>query len=235
MWQHVVIVSLVALLWGCAVVEPQPQPQSQPEKQPEIETVVHPIAEVESCPPVPVCEVCSTTIVCPKLPVRPIVKPPPKAMKSGDLPVVGAVEMVTLVEHNLKFRARIDTGAESSSIHASDIVLFEREGNRWVRFSVQGEKDSQPFVLERPLVRKVAIKQHEGMRERRYVVEMRLRMGDINERVEVTLADRSDLKYPVLIGRNFLTDTAVVDVSRRYILKGNIPATAPAEVATQEQ
>jgi len=133
--------------------------------------------------------------------------------------VIGGVEMVTLAQVGLAFEARIDTGAESSSLHADDIVLFERDGRRWVRFSLPVGEGLEPVTLERKLKRKVLIKQHEGMLERRFVVRLRLQMGTINERVDVTLANRKEMTFPMLIGRNYLTDTAIVDVSRKHTLK----------------
>jgi len=170
------------------------------------------------CPPVPSCPICPVT-ACPEVTsVEKPIKPSLRDNGSESLSVVGGVEWVTLTEPKLRFRARVDTGAETSSIHAENVLLFEREGKRWVRFTIPNG-DQEPVTLERRLRRKVLIKRHQDQPERRYVVRMRLEMGVIQERVEVTLSNRSNMSYPVLIGRNFLTDTAVVDVSRKYTFK----------------
>jgi hypothetical protein len=63
----------------------------------------------------------------------------------------------------------------------------------------------------------VLIKQHGRDPERRYVVRMWLTLGDIRSRVDVTLSDREDFEYPLLVGRNFLVDSAIVDVSRQHL------------------
>ena len=110
-------------------------------------------------------------------------------------------------------------GAETTSLHANPIIRFERDGKRWVRFTVREEAEFEAIVLERPVVRRVRIKRHDMESQRRYVVKLWLKLGEIREKVEVTLTDRSDFEYPLLVGRNWLTDTAVVDVSRRYVIK----------------
>ncbi|UTW45631.1 ATP-dependent zinc protease [bacterium SCSIO 12696] len=159
-------------------------------------------------------------------PVRPKPKPtpppkpkPPKYMGEKKLLVVGSVERVTVDPPGVKLRARIDTGAETTSLHADPIVRFERDGKRWVRFTVQQGPDAEPMVLERPVERRVRIKRHDAESQRRYVVKLWLKLGEIEENVEVTLTDRSEFEFPLLVGRNWLTDTAVVDVSRRYVIK----------------
>ena len=116
------------------------------------------------------------------------------------------------------YDARIDTGAESSSVHAEDIRLIERDGKQYILFKLFNPKNNEFVELERRLQRKVLIKQKDGEPERRYVVKLWLTMGDIKERVDVTLTNRSDFTYQLLVGRNLLTDIAIVDVSRRHTI-----------------
>ena len=204
MWQRVVISCLLVMLGGCSFFFQQ-SADSKPE------------TEVAVCPPPPVCPICPAAIVCPKPSPQPVPKPPLRAVDTEDLPIIGSVEYVHWLKPDIQFEARIDTGAESSSLDARDIVRFERDGKRWVRFTVfDGEEQ---VTLERRVKRRVLIKQQEGLMDRRYVVRLRLQMGAINELVDVTLTDRSQMDYPLLIGRNFLTDTAIVDVSRRHTIK----------------
>jgi hypothetical protein len=63
----------------------------------------------------------------------------------------------------------------------------------------------------------------EGENHRRHVVLMDLAIGEVASRIEVNLADRTGFEFPVLIGRNFLEDRALVDVSRAYV-QGDVPA-----------
>ena len=156
----------------------------------------------------------------PKPVSKPPVKPkPPKYMSEKKLLVIGSVERVVVDPPGIKLEARIDTGAETTSLHADPIIRFERDGKRWVRFTIQENAQSEPVVLERRVTRRVRIKRHDADSQRRYVVKLWLQLGEIREKVDVTLTDRSDFEYPLLIGRNWLTDTAVVDVSRRHIIK----------------
>ena len=78
---------------------------------------------------------------------------------------------------------------------------------------------SELITVERPIKRLVEIKQLAGESQRRPIVIMSLRLGSIEEQVEMTLSDRTDFVYPILIGRNFLRDRAIVDVSRKYVIK----------------
>ena len=137
--------------------------------------------------------------------------------------------MVRAVCRQAEFRHRADTGAETTSIDASDIVEFERDGKKWVQFTVTDRSTDVISEIKAPVVRNVRIKQHGVDNVRRQVVELELRMGSLRERVEVTLADREKFDYPILIGRNFLRGRAVVDVSRKYLTldKSNDSETNP--------
>jgi hypothetical protein len=178
--------------------------------------------------PVAVCPQ-APEVVCPSCPERqcpapapvlqPVAAPTPEAT-AGDLqlPIIGAVEWVTVEPAGVRMQARIDTGAETTSIHAEDISLVERDGKRYVRFNLLDPVSGEKVAMEERLRRRVLIKQHGGEGERRYVVRMWLTLGKIHARVEVNLSDRDVFEYPLLVGRNFLTDAVIVDVSRQHLL-----------------
>ncbi|GIT99033.1 hypothetical protein TSL1_18540 [Sulfurovum sp. TSL1] len=131
--------------------------------------------------------------------------------------IIGALEYVRLVPPNVVLKARIDTGAKTTSIDARDITPFERDGKQWVRFvCVSGEKE---YTIERKVVRTVQIKRHGTESQDRYVVEMRIILGNVSQLISVNLNDRDEYKYPVLIGRNFLRDFFMVDVAKKYQFK----------------
>jgi len=133
--------------------------------------------------------------------------------------VVGSVERVKIYPSNLIMNARIDTGAETSSINANNITEFERDGKKWVRFTLFDEKTNTPYPMERRVVRRVRILQsslEEGY-ERRVVVKLKITIGDREELSEFTLTSREHMQYPILIGRNVLQDLIVVDVSDEYM------------------
>lgn len=133
--------------------------------------------------------------------------------------LVGRVEKVHIYPSDLVMNARIDTGAETSSINAGDITEFERDGKKWVRFTLYDEKANTPHILERRVVRRVKILQSslEEDFEKRVVVTLKITIGNKNELSEFTLTSRDHMTYPILIGRNVLRDLIVVDVSERYI------------------
>ena len=140
----------------------------------------------------------------------------------GEKAVLGELERVWLAPPDVAMVARIDTGATSSSLHATDLVEFERDGEDWVRFELHSEEATAEF--EAPIVRKVrVVQQADPDGTRRPVVAIRVRVGEIDETVEFTLADRSHLENPLILGRNFLQDLAVVDVGRQFVQ----PAFAP--------
>jgi len=149
------------------------------------------------------------------------VKKPTQVIKRADIDnkiVIGSVEVVKLPNHNVSLNARIDTGATTSSINAQKIKKFERDGERWVRFEIHNHK-GKLITLEKPIYKMVNIKRHEADNQKRYVVKLKLKLDKISIVSKVTLADRSNFDYPLLIGRNVLTDMAIVDVSKKFTIK----------------
>ncbi len=135
---------------------------------------------------------------------------------SGDKLVVGELERIWIDPPQAVLEARIDTGASSSSLHSENLVEFERDGDDWVRFDIRVDEDM--VTLEREILRYVRVYQQadpEG--SRRPVVSLRVRLGNLNQVVDFTLADRSHLDFELILGRNFLTDVALVDVGKQYI------------------
>lgn len=130
--------------------------------------------------------------------------------------LLGAAEWVWLKAAGKPLRARIDTGASTSSISSANIETFERDGKDWVRFQLI-EEGSPSVEIESRLLRTVKIRQASMEKgERRYVVRLPIQLGEFIEEAEFTLADRANMRYPVLLGREFLRDVAVVDVSKKY-------------------
>ncbi|MDR9499399.1 MAG: RimK/LysX family protein [Hydrogenovibrio sp.] len=132
--------------------------------------------------------------------------------------VVGSVEKAHLLPSNWLFLARIDSGAETSSLDARNIRLFERDGQEWVKFELADRQYDRTHPLELPVQRIVRILQSSSDEpERRPVVAFKLTLGDIEQVVEFTLSDRSHLEYAMLIGRNVLKDLMLIDVSQQQI------------------
>ena len=218
-WKVLVPLMLSGGLIACSttgqqVTEPKQQaenieqPQDLPAKTPEI---VPPTVKPEE----PVVEPPKTQPPEVK-PTTPVATKPAQKTVDGKL-LLGAEEWVYIPGLEQNFRARVDTGATTSSISAVDIVPFERDGKDWVKFKIEHDKiKSKEIAL--PVKRWVKIRQSssEGTQDRA-VVEAWLQIGDLKEKTDFTLADRSHLTYPLLLGRSFFKDVAVVDVSQKYI------------------
>ncbi|PHS39134.1 MAG: hypothetical protein COB07_06775 [Sulfurovum sp.] len=131
--------------------------------------------------------------------------------------IIGEIENIRLIPPNVILKARIDTGAKTTSIDARNITAFERDGKLWVRFvCVAGEKE---HTLERKVIKTVQIKRHGKKAQNRYVINMRIILGNVSQLIHVNLNDRKSYTYPVLIGRNLLRDYFIVDVSKKHQLK----------------
>ncbi|MDP4548654.1 MAG: RimK/LysX family protein [Marinobacter sp.] len=133
--------------------------------------------------------------------------------------VVGEVEKLYLADAGTVYTARIDSGAETSSIHTRNVKRFERDGGNWVRFEVPvpGSSGEEWVTLEKEISRRVKIIQSAADEaERRVVVELQFAIGDHEQVAEFTLADRTNLTYEVLIGRNVLRDVMLIDVGKEF-------------------
>lgn len=203
----------VSLISGCSLIQP---PQNVAEC-PVPEKIEAP-AEVQICPEPQVVERIVTKIVEVPAPQPKPVAAPPATNTAGKLhlPIVGAIEWAKIEPADIWLEARIDTGAESTSVHAEDIQLVEKDGKRFVRFVLVDPKSGNSYQQEIRLRRRVIIKQTAGPSEKRYVVKMWVTLGDVKSRIDVNLSDRKDFEFPLLIGRNFLTDAMIVDVSRHH-------------------
>lgn len=154
-------------------------------------------------------EVAADVNKCPEAGTQVVIK------NSGKM-VVGELERVWIDQPGVQIIARIDTGASSSSVHAANLEEFERDGEEWVRFEWQLKK--RTITTERPVVRYVrVIQQADPKGTRRPVVNMFVQMGDVKENFDFTLANRAHLEYQIILGRNFLTDVALVDVGQKFV------------------
>jgi len=152
-------------------------------------------------------------------------KPKARAIASSrkkTLLTVGWREWIGLPALNIEaIRAKIDTGARSSSLHAKKIDMFDQDGENWVRFEVildhAHERGRIPCVA--PVADVRSIKNSFGVSEERIIIRTLLRIGDGIWPIEVSLADRENMTFPALLGRTALRKHAVVDSGRSYLCK----------------
>ncbi len=203
----------IVLLSGCIGQEPTPKIIKEIIiKEPTIinnEKITYIGLEKEECPETKECPVCPKAEPC---------RSPKVVYKNQDKVVLGEVEKVYFPVHQISLNARIDTGAKRSSIHAENIVPFERDGKSWVHFDMLNEKNER-IKVKKEVVRKIKVKRHLEEGQRRYVVKMRLNISSLSYLVEVSLTDRGQYEYPVLVGRNYLKGNAIVDPSLKYTQK----------------
>jgi len=137
------------------------------------------------------------------------------AVNGAQRTTVGWVEKVRIFPGNTMVEARIDTGAELASLHCDCITPIERNGEKWVSFVVENT-EGRPVLMEQKVLRIATIKRHFGEVQERMVVKLGVCLGNTYKEAEITLVDRSGLTYPMLVGRDFLEGSFIVDPSVSY-------------------
>lgn len=142
----------------------------------------------------------------------------PKAQKR----IIGATATLTEVSSDLSFPARVDTGAETCSLHVEKVEIQDKTAKRvsnigkTVRFLLKDKdgktKWADAIIADAVRVRSSSLKT--GEYDHRYKVRLTLQWKDFRKEVLVTLNDRTAMEFPLLIGRNFLQGDFLVDVSQ---------------------
>lgn len=139
---------------------------------------------------------------------------------TGDLQIVGWREWVTLPSVGVEWlKAKIDTGAQTSSLHAWDVEPFVRDGVEWVRFEIHPLQRStrDAVIAELPVHDHRSVRSSNGAEQERYVVLMDLRLLGRVITAEVTLTRRDAMGYRMLVGRQALEQGFLVDSASSYI------------------
>lgn len=129
--------------------------------------------------------------------------------------VAGWREWAELLPEGLLLSAKLDTGADTTSLGAAEVRHFQTHDGEWVAFRLPTDAPRERW-LRRPLVRLAAIKRHGLPPEHRPVVRLGICLGGISKEVEVTLADRGRFDSALLIGRNFLAGELLVDAATSF-------------------
>ena len=120
-----------------------------------------------------------------------------------------------------KIRAKVDTGAKTSALHAENIHLVKKSGGDYVSFTLalfSDEKDSH-HLCTYPITDVREITSSNGKKETRYVITTTLVVGVITKDIELTLTNRNLMRYNLLLGREALTPDFIIDPSKTYLLK----------------
>jgi hypothetical protein len=115
-------------------------------------------------------------------------------------------------------KAKVDTGARTSAIHAFDLEDFVVDGRDWVRFQLHPKQRSRRPVVscEAPVHDRRQIRSSNGQQQERIVIKTRLEMAGFVWPIELSLASRDDLGFRMLIGRQGLRRHAVIDPARSF-------------------
>ena len=129
--------------------------------------------------------------------------------------VIGRDEMVRFPGLGIDaLEGRVDTGARTSSMHAANVEVFDKDGERWVRFDFEDYKG-----LEARLWKEKVVRSSNGKQQSRCFIKTKISfVNGKSYLTKVSLTDRSKMKFPVLLGRRVLAGRFLVDVSRRFVL-----------------
>lgn len=134
--------------------------------------------------------------------------------------VFGWVENATLHPWGTEVKAKLDSGALTSSLDARDIEMFEKDGEEWVRFRLKLEDEDSGEVfsdeLERPLYRELRVR-GAGGKDERPVVLLNVCMGDKIYEEQFSLRNREDMNYPLLLGRRTISHLGLLDVRETFM------------------
>lgn len=141
--------------------------------------------------------------------------------RGGARLVIGRREWVALPELGVApVNAKVDTGAHSSSLHAESVAPFERDGETWVSFATHNHY-GQLVACEARVVLRKPVKSSTGQARERFFIETQVVAGGgLVRRMALSLADRSEMKCPMLIGRSTLAGIFLVDPQRSHLLGG---------------
>lgn len=134
-----------------------------------------------------------------------------------NLRILGWIENAYLIEPGFELKAKLDTGALTSSLDARIIKRFRQYGKRWVRFAVRDPETGEETVLVRERQRTIGIVQHEGDSDIRPTVQVNVCIAGIEREIEVSLVDRSRFRYALLLGRRTLKDIAIVHPGETFL------------------
>jgi hypothetical protein len=141
--------------------------------------------------------------------------------------LIGRKEYVAFPEwHMPRLRAKIDTGAFSSALGVAGYELRNGADGRLIaRLSLcpNRRKPERVIVVDAPVLKMVGVTSSVGVREERPLLETTIRVGSVERRIRLTIANRSCMRCPMLLGREALNGSFLVDVSKKYLLRSEHP------------
>lgn len=135
--------------------------------------------------------------------------------------ILGSEEWCSFPELGIPtIKARVDSGAKTSAMHALNIAPFIKNDTNWVKFDINPIQNNIKTIIhcEAPLVDKRIVKSSSGFREHRYVIQTSLKIGDAKWPIEMTLTNRDSMGFRMLLGREAMSGRVLVDPEQKYLL-----------------
>lgn len=152
---------------------------------------------------------------------------------SRQLDVLGWREWIWFEDLPLPpIKAKVDTGARTSCLHAFEVIPFEKDGRSWVRFRVHPDQrdSSQVAVCEAPAADRRKVTDSGGHRELRWVIETRVVIAGQRQSIELTLTDRDTMRFRMLLGRTAMKGRFMVNPARSFLSGKPDPGPLPRQV-----
>lgn len=135
--------------------------------------------------------------------------------------IIGAREWCSLPDLGIKLiKAKIDSGAKTTALHAEDLIKFSKNGDEWIKFSLHPLKSKPQFIVqcEAKIIDTRIVKSSNGTKEERFVIETQLLLGNLSYPIQVTLTNRELMGFQMLLGRQAMTNKVLIDCEFRYLL-----------------
>jgi len=135
-------------------------------------------------------------------------------------PIIGWREWVSLPQLGVdEIKAKVDTGARTSALHAWKIEPFEHDGAPWVRFQLHPVQSNNQIVIacEAAVVDRRAIRNTGGKQEMRYVIKTSVTLGNVSWPIEVTLTNRDKMGFRLLLGRTAVKNRFLINSGSSYL------------------
>jgi hypothetical protein len=135
-------------------------------------------------------------------------------------PIIGWREWISLPQLGIEqIKAKIDTGARSSALHAYEIETFERQDKPMLRFKIHPQQRNDAFVIEAEaeLLDQREVRNSGGQSERRYVIQTEVTLNHQSWPIELTLTNRDSMGFRMLLGREAVRGRFLVDAEQSFL------------------